>query len=137
MPSWRPEFEPVHRGVDLRQREGLVDVGREPLLGDEADHVGEFGARAKVEPNTASWRMKSRRKSAEGSSPVVAPQVTSRPPRTSARIAVGHTALPTFSITTSTPRSGGELHHPVDTDEPPTSQTVSAAPNAGTRSSFA
>ena len=50
-----------------------------------------------VEPKICNCRMNRRRRSADGSSPVVAPQVTSRPPRTSARIAAGQTASPTFS----------------------------------------
>src|SRR5574337_526394 len=57
-----------------------------------------------VEPMIWSWRMKMRRRSAGGWSPLVAPQTTRRPPRTSDFIAADQTACPTFSITRSTPR---------------------------------
>src|SRR2546430_2160693 len=45
-----------------------------------------------------------RRMSSSGLGPEVAPQVTSRPPRASARMLPAQVAAPTFSITTSTPR---------------------------------
>ena len=89
-----------------------------------------------VEPKICNWRMNRRRRSADGSSPVVAPQVTSRPPRTRARIAAGHTALPTFSMTTSTPRASVSAITR-STMMPPTSWIVSAAPSRRARSSFA
>jgi len=79
---------------------------------------------------TVSCRMKRRRESAEGSSPVLAPQVTSRPPRRSAFIAVGPTALPTFSVTTSTPRLSVSAITRSRTDAPPLARIVSVAPHA-------
>src|SRR5207302_2034357 len=45
-----------------------------------------------------------RRISSSGLGPDVAPHVTSRPPRASARMLPAQVAAPTFSITTSTPR---------------------------------
>ena len=108
----------------------LVDVRRELLLGDEGDQVAEFRAVAERRAEHGELPDEQARKSADGSPPVVAPQVTSRPPRTSAFIAVGHTALPTFSITTSTPRLPVSAMTRSRTDEPPSSRIVSAAPNA-------
>ena len=48
------------------------------------------------------WKI--RRMSSSGFGPLVAPQVTSRPPRASARTLPAQVAAPTSSITTSTPR---------------------------------
>ena len=45
-----------------------------------------------------------RRISSSGLGPLVAPQVTNRPPLASARMLPGQVAAPTLSITTSTPR---------------------------------
>jgi len=58
-----------------------------------------------VEPTTESWVKNTRVSSAGGASPLVAPQITIRPPGLSERTECAQVACPTLSITTST-RSG-------------------------------
>ena len=58
-----------------------------------------------VEPTTDSWVKKIRVSSAGGMSPLVAPEMTMRPPGLSERTEWDQVAWPTVSITTST-RSG-------------------------------
>ena len=58
-----------------------------------------------VDPTTDSWVKNTRVSSAGGASPLVAPQITMRPPGLSDRTECAQVAWPTVSMTTST-RSG-------------------------------
>ena len=58
----------------------------------------------RVDPKMLRWFQKMRRMSVGGVAPVVAPQVTSRPPLTSAARLLAQLSPPTQSTTTSTPR---------------------------------
>ena len=107
-------IEPIERGGDVSERKTWSICGFNPLSAMKPIMLVISERLPNVEPNTCNCLMKRRRRSAEGSSPVVAPQVMRRPPRTSERIAADQTALPTFSITTSTPPIPGKLHDPID-----------------------
>jgi len=79
-----------------------------------------------VEPTTDSWVKNTLVSSAGGASPLVAPQITIRPPGRSERMECCQVAWPTLSITTST-RSGSRAP----------AGNVWSAPSSMARSRFA
>ena len=82
-----------------------VDEGRTPVCSQKRARRASWPTVPMVVPVTDSWVKKIRVSSAGGASPLVAPQITIRPPGLRERTECAQVAWPTLSMTTST-RSG-------------------------------